>query len=459
VTESSGRLLRRDLGVLESYAAMIGILVGAGIFKVTTDAWQLTGASVILGYVVLAPAILATSIPYAAFLSTPLGREPGGEYTHISRTLQGHRMAFIGAWLKIISFLGALGYLAIIFSSYLLALIGESGAGSGARTIIALSCLLFFYVVHAAGVRWFGRLQVFMCALLGVSLLVLIVPGIPAVRFENYTPFFSGGVTGFLKSLPLLFFAYAGFEAVAQTAGEVENSTRSLPRVFVRGILVVTTIYILMSVVTFGVLPGQLLRDSQAPMADVAAVYLPAETAWIITLGALMAIATSLNASMLVPSRLMVMLVRDGLAPSGLGGISSRTGTPVVGLTLTLILGAALIVSSQLELALNIAVSALVVLYFIHSAMILVLERRNPELFGQVASAIPVPLQRASAWLSLATMGGLIAVQIFTDLGTIAGASFSERASSGKLTSLELLPLWGLLGFLLYRPAAERKAR
>src|SRR5262245_9467071 len=98
---AAGRL-RRDLGALESYAALLGILIGAGIFTVTSDAGALTGPSVILGYVVLFPVILATSVPYAAFLSTPLGQEPGGEYTHISRTLDGRRLAFVGAWLKII---------------------------------------------------------------------------------------------------------------------------------------------------------------------------------------------------------------------------------------------------------------------------------------------------------------------------------------------------------------------
>src|SRR5258707_2266080 len=99
--------LRRDLGTIESYAALIGILIGAGIFKVTSDAWSLTGPSVILGYLILMPAILATSVPYAAFISTPLGREPGGEYLHISRTLGGFRLAYIGSWLRIIRFPGA----------------------------------------------------------------------------------------------------------------------------------------------------------------------------------------------------------------------------------------------------------------------------------------------------------------------------------------------------------------
>ena len=108
--------LRRDLGTVESYAALLGILIGAGIFKVTTDAWALTGPSVILGYFVLAPAVLATSVAYSVFISTPLGREPGGEYTHISRTFGGYGLAFMGVWLKIISYIGALAYLARAFA-------------------------------------------------------------------------------------------------------------------------------------------------------------------------------------------------------------------------------------------------------------------------------------------------------------------------------------------------------
>src|SRR5215470_5739526 len=156
--------LRRDLGVVESYAALIGILIGAGIFKVTGEAWSLTGSSAILAYVVLAPAVLANSVAYAVFLSTPLGREPGGEYTHISRTFGGYGVAFVGAWLKIISYVGALAYLSVAFAEYLVELSG--GLLSGAhRTALALGCLVFLYLAHAIGVRWFGRLQVVLCAL------------------------------------------------------------------------------------------------------------------------------------------------------------------------------------------------------------------------------------------------------------------------------------------------------
>src|ERR1044072_9913500 len=120
--------LRRDLGTVESYATLIGILIAAGIFKVTSHAWNLTGPSVIVGYAVLMPVILATSIPYAAYISTPLGREPGGEYLHISRTLGGFGIAYIGAWIKIISYVGAGAYLADALAGYLSNLLSLGGS-------------------------------------------------------------------------------------------------------------------------------------------------------------------------------------------------------------------------------------------------------------------------------------------------------------------------------------------
>ena len=118
-----------------------------------------------------------------------------------------------------------------------------------------------------------------MCALLGLSLIVLIVPGLFAIHTANYQPFITHGGSGFAASLVPLFFSYAGFESLAQTAGEVKDSTQKLPKVFFKGICAAAAIFILMSVVAFGVLPGERLQASNAPMAEVAGVYLPAGAA------------------------------------------------------------------------------------------------------------------------------------------------------------------------------------
>jgi len=429
--------LRRDLGTIESYAALIGILIGAGIFKVTSYAWELTGPSVILGYMVLAPAILATSVAYSVFLSTPLGREPGGEYTHLSRTFHGYGLAFIGAWLKIISYIGALAFLAITFADYLIELLHLKVSSMP----LAIASLLFFYVIHVIGVRWFGRLQVAMCALLGMSLLVLIVPGLFAIRVENYRPFFTHGLGGFAEALPPLFFAYAGFEALAQTAGEVRDSTRRLPRIFLRGILATTVIYFLMSVVAFGVLPGERLRAAAAPMAEVGARYLPIGAAWFVTFGAVMALSTSVNATMLVPSRIGVMLAEDGLAPAWIGAISPKTGTPVNGLTVTLVAALLLLGSGRVSLALNIAVFALVVLYFLHSIALIYLPITNRELYRSVTLPMPRGLQLLCALLSVIAMGTLIVLMV------------------RDLETMKLMGFWAAIGAALYLFTARARRR
>ena len=450
--------LRRDLGTIESYAALLGILIGAGIFKVTSDAWALTGPSVILGYLVLAPAILSTSVAYSVFLSTPLGREPGGEYTHLSRTFGGYGAAFVGVWLKIISYIGALAYLARAFADYLIELFGGAVPKSAAVPIAAAS-LVFFYGIHVAGVRWFGRIQVWMCMLLGLSLIVLIAPGLFAIRMANYHPFFTHGAGGFAKSLPLIFFAYAGFESLAQTAGEVRDSTRRLPRIFLRGIAATTIIYFLMSAVAFGVLPGAELRLSDAPMAAVASHYLPIGAAWFVTLGAVMALSTSVNATMLVPSRVGIMLAEDGLAPRFIGAISPRTGTPINGLTMTLVVTLLLLVSGQVSLALNIAVFALVTLYFLHSLALLLLPRANPALYASVTIPLPSAIQRISAVISLLAMGTLIVVQLAGDWTVLTRLSFRQRIEQASLTTVELIVFWSAIGAALYVIAAKRRQR
>jgi len=448
--------LRRDLGTIESYATLLGMLIGAGIFKVTSDAWALTGPSVILGYLVLAPAILATSVAYSVFLSTPLGREPGGEYTHLSRTFGGYGLAFIGVWLKVISYIGALAYLSRALGDYVIELFAGALPKTAAMPI-AVGSLLFFYVIHVAGVRWFGRIQVWMCVLLGLSIVVLVAPGLFAIRFHNYQPFFTHGPGGFAASLPLVFFGYAGFESLAQTAGEVRDSTHRLPRIFLRGILATTVIYFLMSVVAFGVLPGAELRRAAAPMAEVASRYLPMGAAWFVTLGAVMALTTSVNATMLVPSRVGIMLAEDRLAPQLIGAISKRTGTPIIGLTLTLIVALILLVSGQISLALNIAVFALVCLYFLHSVALLALPRANPTLYASVTLGMPLLVQRICAVISLLSMGTLIVVQLVGDVDVLRHFSFRERIEHASLTTIELMVFWGVIGALLYGLAARSR--
>src|SRR5687768_2139252 len=448
--------LRRDLGTLESYAVIIGILIGAGIFQVTSRAWALTGPSVILGYLVLTPAILATSIPYAAYLSTHLGREPGGEYLNLSRSLKGYRLAYIGAWLKIISYIGAGTYLADAMAGYLIA-VSRGSISERVRLPIALAALVTFYLIHVIGIRWFGRMQVAMSALKCLALLVLIVPGLFVIDSANYTPFFTHGWGGFGASLLPLFFAYAGFESITQTAGEVKESTQRLPKILLKGITVTALLYVFTSIVSFGVLPGGRLQATSAPMAEVASLYLPAGAAVFVSIGAIAAIMTALNGTMLVPSRLAIMFVEDRLAPRWLGLVNPKTATPIRGLTLTLACCALLLISGQLPLALNVAVFALVVLYFIHSLVFLLLPRLNPTLASEIEINLSPRMQQVAAVVSVLAMGFLIVAQLGKDAEVLGTTTLRQRIDGQKLTSIELILVWGLAGLGLYQLARSQR--
>ena len=146
--------------------------------------------------------------------------------------------------------------------------------------------------------------------------------------------------------------------------------------------------------------------------------------------GALMAITTSLNGTMLVPSRVAIALMEDGLAPRWLGRVSSRTATPIVGLTITTAAALILLVSGEIALALNIAVFALAVLYFLHSFALLVLPRMNHELFASVTVRIPLSVQRVAAIVSMIAMAGIIVL--------------------ASLSTIELALAWGAIGLIMY---------
>ena len=448
--------LKRDLGTLESYAVLVGILVGAGIFRVTSDATQATGPSVILAHLVLAPVVLATSVAYQVFLSTPLGLQPGGEVLHVASTLHSPRIAFLSAWIKVISYVGACAYLADALAINLLELFDPGGIhGPGTVLVLALASLAFFLGIHLVGVRWFGRLQVAMCAVLAIALLVLIVPGLPAIELANYRPFFTGGWSGFSAALPPLFFAYAGFEALSQAAGEVRDSRARLPRIFTRGVLGTALIFVTMSMVAFGVLPADEVGASGVPMSRAAASYLPFGAQAIVTLGAVMAVGTSLNASMLVPARLAWTMAGEGHMPAIFARVHPERRTPVVGLLISTGLMAGLLISGRMGLALGISVVALMILYCTHSLALILLPNRNPGLFAQVQATISRRTQLLAGWTSVGALTLIIGLQFRGDLVRMSTASFRSRFASFDLTSLELLALWtgiGLVLFQLYRP-------
>ena len=109
--------------------------------------------------------------------------------------------------------------------------------------------------------------------------------GVVAVRAENYQPFITHGAGGFLASLAPLFLL-RGLRVSGADGGRGEGQHATIAGGLSQRHQGAALIFVLMSIVAFGVLPLARLAASSAPMAEVAAVYLPVGAAWFVTFGA-----------------------------------------------------------------------------------------------------------------------------------------------------------------------------
>ena len=466
--------LKRDLSKLESYATIIGILVGSGIFVVTGKSGTIAGPSIPLAYLVLAPVIIVTAVAYSVYISTPLGTSPGGEYLHISRTTHSYYLGFIALWLKWLSYIGALVILAVSLGQYLkffypnmdswfarVLPFGESlkasysGDPSFGEVVIATTAVLFFFLLNIAGAKFYGWLQTAMVVVKCAAIVVLVVPGLFAINWNNFSPLFpygfwahgsADGERGFLAVLPPLLFAYAGFEALAQTAGETKDSRSSLPRIFINGILISMVIFFLMSLVAFGVVPYQELAQSSFAMSDAAARYLPWWGGAIVTIGALMAFSTCLNATMFVPARILYVFGEERMAPQWFARVGERFRTPWVSLVLNTTVALILLWTKKFGYVLDISLLAIFLTYAMHSASMVALPFVRPALYQKAQVRIRPWLLVILGLMSVASMLYLSVVTVAHDIGKQQNLPLEQRG----IAIWQLLLVWVAFGSVLF---------
>ena len=249
-----------------------------------------------------------------------------------------------------------------------------------------------------------SRTRFRMFIIIMISIAVLVIPGFFAIKLSNFTPFLPFGWKGVFAALPTIFFAYAGFESLAQTAGETKDARETLPRVFLVGVILGLIIYVLISTVAFGVVKYDVLAKSQSAMADVAGHYLPFGAAAIVAVGALMAFTTSLNAGLIVPSRILYILASDRVVPKFLSHINRRFGTPDVAITITAIITILLLWTKTLGYMLNVALQAMFLIYMVHSFTMILLPFVRPRLFAKALVRPPIWLMILAGLVSILTL-------------------------------------------------------
>lgn len=161
---------------------------------------------------------------------------------------------------------------------------------------------------------------------LAVILLVIAV-GVFYIDMKNWTPFAPEGMSGVLKGVSAVFFAYIGFDAISTTAEECENPQRDLPRGMMWAIIICTVLYIVIALILTGIVPYDQLAVGE-PLAFVFEQINQPKMTFIISISAVVAMASVLLVFQMGQPRIWLSMSRDGLLPKRFSKIHPKYKTP-----------------------------------------------------------------------------------------------------------------------------------
>jgi amino acid transporter len=144
----------------------------------------------------------------------------------------------------------------------------------------------------------------------------------------NWTPFLPNGMSGVLKGVSAVFFAYIGFDAISTTAEECANPKRDLPKGMIYSLIICTIIYILTAIVITGMVKYSEFENITDPLAYVFEKINMQKIGFIISIGAVVAATSVLLVFQLGQPRIWMAMSRDGLLPPAFGKISKKHNTP-----------------------------------------------------------------------------------------------------------------------------------
>jgi APA family basic amino acid/polyamine antiporter len=235
----------------------------------------------------------------------------------------GERWGFLmgwgygGAWL-----LGS-GYVTVGFGRYVHALCGLPVLPASLALVTACTALNLFGLGPSA------RAQMALTAVTLIGLVAFVSWGAGRIDTSRLTPLVPHGAHGLLFATVLAFLALNGFDAIAAASEEMRDPARTLPRAILLTLLIVGTLYVGVALVALGTLPLEALTHSPAPLAAAAAGFGGGNARVLVLATAVFTIAATANAMIVVSSRVMFGMARDGHLPKRLGQTSRSRRTPV----------------------------------------------------------------------------------------------------------------------------------
>ena len=420
-TDEPSTRLRKDLTWFDLTVFGVAVVVGAGIFTVTAStAGDITGPAISVSFLIAAVACGLAALCYAEFASTvPVA---GSAYTFSYATF-GEFIAWIIGWDLILEFAVGAAVVAKSWSTYLGTVFGFSGGtvelGPLKLDWGALLIVSVLTVLLALGTKLSSRVSAVITAVkVGVVLLVIVV-GAFFIKMANYSPFVppaaagessatdqslfslltgAGSSTygwyGVLAGASIVFFAFIGFDVVATTAEETKRPQRDVPRGIIASLIIVTLLYVAVSVVLSGMVRYTDLKKAGGESGpNLATAFELNGVDWaakVIAIGALAGLTTVVMVLMLGQSRVLFAMSRDRLLPPTLAKTGEH-GTPVritVLVGVVVALTAALFPITKLEEMVNVGT---LFAFILVSAGVMILRRTRADLErGFRAPGVPV---------------------------------------------------------------------
>jgi APA family basic amino acid/polyamine antiporter len=420
--------MKRTLRVRDLTAMGIAAVIGAGIFSTIGNAAAAGGPAVSLLFVFTAIACGFSALCYAQFASLlPIS---GSAYTYAYASF-GELIAWIIGWDLIMEYAVGNIAVAISWSEYFTAWL--QGMGINFPKYLAMDWLSAFnghkeaLVQMASGVSlsglsrpiqeaymaWTNAPQIFglhlvanipafgivvlitvlvyigiretknagnMMVLLKLAILLVVI-GVGAfyVQPKNWSPFAPHGLTGVLKGVSGVFFAYIGFDAISTTAEECKNPRRDLPLSMILVLVITTVIYIVMSLVLTGMVPS-----SELGVADpLAFAFQKLHLDWLsgfIALGAVIAMAGVILVFQVGQPRIWMSMSRDGLLPPIFSRLHPKFRTPGFSTILTgIIVGVPALFTTLTEMTDLTSIGTLFAFILVAGGVIIMEENEDPN--------------------------------------------------------------------------------
>ncbi len=438
-TNQQGARPAATLRVVDAVGMVVGIVVGAGIFRApgmvaqgADDAfgllllWTVGGAVSLVG--ALCYAELATTFPDA-----------GGEYHFLHRAF-GKKVAFLFAWARLTVIpTGSLALLAFVFGDYLAQVLP---LGPRANVLYAGVLVLALTFINVMGLRFGTWLQNVFTVVVVTGLLAITVAGLvlgtgaepQAAAGLSAEP--GGGATiGVGLAMVFVLLTYGGWNEASYLSSEIRGGRKSVALALVAGVAAVTVLYVLVNLAFLRALGLEGLRASEAVAADVMrGVTGPVGMTLVSALIAAAAV-TSANATVVMGSRTGYALGRDFGVFKPLGRWDARADAPVRALwvqgSLALILVAVGGMARRgFETMVEYTAPVFWAFFLLTGLALLVLRRRAPH----VPRPFRVPLYPLTPLLFCATCAWLLYASLaYTRIGAVVGVG---------VLALGAIPLW-----------------